>query len=74
LAAHLLRTSLASNHVPQRANATHIGLVLEHDAEYTILKIADDGCGFNIERIGEKQPELINMRERAHEIMSRQKN
>jgi len=58
----------ALSNVSHHASATNVNLVLEHDAEYTILKIADDGCGFDVERTGQNQPGLAIMRQRAHEI------
>lgn len=58
----------ALSNVIHHANASQINLVLAHDDEYTALKISDDGLGFDIEKVGDKQPGLAIMHERALEI------
>lgn len=49
------------------ADATHINVTLNHDSQRTVLRVVDDGCGFNAGALEDDESGngLDNMRERA---------
>jgi len=62
-------TQEALNNIARHANATHVVIALNYDLKEVQLKIADDGCGFDLNTSRSTQSlGLGSMEERATEV------
>jgi two-component system sensor histidine kinase UhpB len=54
----------ALQNVLKHSDATRVSIEIAHESEAVILRIVDDGCGFDVDATGSEGIGLANMRER----------
>src|SRR5699024_349076 len=62
----ILQESVSNTLRHAKANALHV-MLIERD-DFVILRVVDDGIGFDVEKVRASSYGLQNMEERAHEL------